>query len=176
MWVTPKNRHRQLDRPRPKSANSGSRQPYSLAVSVTQRSGPILAGFIQKKRKSPLDQPIGCHCADRVGHGQVEPVDCSLDEGRPEAERVTVGETAMPGWTATMVGASPPDVLALGGKPSGLGPPPGAAFLFNNPSDPRFFEQSLEFNSVDTSLSKSFPSCSVSTKAIAHGLVRRETR
>src|SRR5258708_39311401 len=62
------------------------------------------------------------------------------------------------------------------GKPSGLGPPLGAAFLFNNPSDPRFFEQSLEFNSVDTSLSKSFPGCSVSTKAIAHGLVRRKTR
>jgi len=72
-----------------------------------------------KKSGGPLDQPIGCHCADRVDHGQVEPVDCSLDEGRPEAERVTVGETAMPGWTATMVGASPPDVLALGENPAG---------------------------------------------------------
>ena len=90
---------------------------------------------------------MGCHCADRVGHGQVEPVDCSLDEGRPEAERVTVGETAMPGWTATMVGASPPDVLALGENPAGQGHPSERPF-FSNPSDPRFFEQSLEFNSM----------------------------
>src|ERR1700730_14193702 len=35
-----------------------------------------------KKSGGPLDQPIGCHCADRVGDGHVEPIDCSLDQGR----------------------------------------------------------------------------------------------
>ena len=45
-----------------------------------------------EKSGGPLDQPIGCHRADRVGRGHVEPIDCSLDQGRLEAKRYRAAE------------------------------------------------------------------------------------
>ena len=79
----------------PFSANTGSRQrsPHQrwLAVSLHNEAERLLRTS-HKKGGGPLDQPIGCHCTNRIGRRDVEPIDFSLDQCRLQAQRYCAAE------------------------------------------------------------------------------------
>jgi hypothetical protein len=87
----------------PAPAERTSRGTNTMSEKCQKRKSPVLLLVAtperplqtsQKKGRRPLNQPKGCHRADRVRRDHVEPIDCPPNQGRFEAKRYCCAEQA----------------------------------------------------------------------------------